>query len=122
MLSYLRCIKSHRGTNDPECRNLSKSYLSCRMDRYVHQAFLLSGYTLRLPVTHTHCETFLPLSVPEQARVKTTALIPPDYPDSLRKESHTLSFVLHVLMHLIRALLTTSVLTGISWLLIRLET
>jgi len=35
MLSYLRCIKSHRGTNDPECRGLSKSYLSCRMDRYV---------------------------------------------------------------------------------------
>ncbi|KAI4913117.1 Cytochrome c oxidase assembly protein cox19 [Alternaria conjuncta] len=33
MLSYLRCIKSHRGTNDPECRGLSKSYLSCRMDR-----------------------------------------------------------------------------------------
>ncbi|KAF1364614.1 hypothetical protein EJ07DRAFT_97625, partial [Lizonia empirigonia] len=33
MLSYLRCIKSHRGTNDSECRNLSKSYLSCRMDR-----------------------------------------------------------------------------------------
>ncbi|UPX10687.1 Cytochrome c oxidase assembly protein cox19, variant 2 [Ascochyta rabiei] len=35
MLSYLRCIKSHRGTNDSECRNLSKAYLSCRMDRYV---------------------------------------------------------------------------------------
>ncbi|KAF2131288.1 cytochrome c oxidase assembly protein COX19 [Dothidotthia symphoricarpi CBS 119687] len=33
MLSYLKCIKSHRGTNDDECRNLSKSYLSCRMDR-----------------------------------------------------------------------------------------
>ncbi|KAF1953280.1 hypothetical protein CC80DRAFT_144015 [Byssothecium circinans] len=33
MASYLRCLKSHRGTNDPECRNLSKSYLSCRMDR-----------------------------------------------------------------------------------------
>ncbi|KAF1937054.1 hypothetical protein EJ02DRAFT_68025 [Clathrospora elynae] len=33
MLSYLRCIKSHRGTNDAECRDLSKSYLSCRMDR-----------------------------------------------------------------------------------------
>ncbi|EUC47484.1 hypothetical protein COCMIDRAFT_89980 [Bipolaris oryzae ATCC 44560] len=33
MMSYLRCIKSHRGSNDPECRNLSKSYLSCRMDR-----------------------------------------------------------------------------------------
>lgn len=35
MLSYLRCIRTHRGTNDAECRNLSKSYLSCRMDRYV---------------------------------------------------------------------------------------
>lgn len=34
-MSYLRCIKSHRGSNDPECRELSKSYLSCRMDRYV---------------------------------------------------------------------------------------
>ncbi|KAF2686612.1 hypothetical protein K458DRAFT_415974 [Lentithecium fluviatile CBS 122367] len=33
MASYLRCLKSHRGSNDPECRNLSKSYLSCRMDR-----------------------------------------------------------------------------------------
>ncbi|KAH7414005.1 hypothetical protein DE146DRAFT_14515 [Phaeosphaeria sp. MPI-PUGE-AT-0046c] len=33
MMSYLRCIKSHRGSNDPECRDLSKSYLSCRMDR-----------------------------------------------------------------------------------------
>ncbi|KAF2706919.1 hypothetical protein K504DRAFT_493248 [Pleomassaria siparia CBS 279.74] len=33
MASYLRCLRSHRGTNDPECRNLSKSYLSCRMDR-----------------------------------------------------------------------------------------
>jgi len=66
MLSYLRCIKSHRGTNDPECRNLSKSYLSCRMDRYVHQAYLFSGYVLRLPITYiaTH---FLPLPVPEQA-------------------------------------------------------
>jgi hypothetical protein len=41
MLSYLRCIKSHRGSNDPECRGLSKSYLSCRMDRYVHRPFLL---------------------------------------------------------------------------------
>jgi hypothetical protein len=39
MLSYLRCIKSHRGSNDPECRNLSKSYLSCRMDRYVPTLF-----------------------------------------------------------------------------------
>ncbi|CAI6253757.1 unnamed protein product [Periconia digitata] len=41
MASYLRCIKSHRGTNDPECRNLSKSYLSCRMDRYVPNYSLL---------------------------------------------------------------------------------
>ncbi|KAF1834261.1 hypothetical protein BDW02DRAFT_550896 [Decorospora gaudefroyi] len=40
MLSYLQCIKSHRGSNDAECRNLSKSYLSCRMDRYVHRPFL----------------------------------------------------------------------------------
>ncbi|KAF1840666.1 uncharacterized protein K460DRAFT_294632 [Cucurbitaria berberidis CBS 394.84] len=51
MLSYLRCIKSHRGTNDPECRNLSKSYLTCRMDRYVHheslhQMSLLPSHTL----------------------------------------------------------------------------
>ncbi|KAF2786918.1 hypothetical protein K505DRAFT_330010 [Melanomma pulvis-pyrius CBS 109.77] len=33
MASYLKCLRSHRGTNDPECRHLSKSYLSCRMDR-----------------------------------------------------------------------------------------
>ena len=43
MLSYLRCIKSHRGTNDPECRGLSKSYLSCRMDRYVPSSTLSRG-------------------------------------------------------------------------------
>ena len=35
MVSYLACIKRLRGTNDPECRTLAKSYLSCRMDRYV---------------------------------------------------------------------------------------
>ncbi|ORY02381.1 cytochrome c oxidase assembly protein COX19 [Clohesyomyces aquaticus] len=33
MADYLRCIRSHRGTNDPECRLLSKSYLQCRMER-----------------------------------------------------------------------------------------
>ncbi|CBX92296.1 hypothetical protein LEMA_P050020.1 [Plenodomus lingam JN3] len=33
MHAYLRCIKSHRGTNDSVCRDLSKSYLSCRMER-----------------------------------------------------------------------------------------
>ncbi|OCK97463.1 cytochrome c oxidase assembly protein COX19, partial [Cenococcum geophilum 1.58] len=32
MTSYLRCLRSHRGTNDTECRMLSKSYLQCRMD------------------------------------------------------------------------------------------
>lgn len=58
MLSYLRCIKSHRGTNDPECRNLSKSYLSCRMDRYVHQAFFSSGCALRPPATYIATHIF----------------------------------------------------------------
>ncbi|KAF2120568.1 hypothetical protein BDV96DRAFT_269756 [Lophiotrema nucula] len=33
MISYLQCIRSHRGTNDSDCRNLSKSYLQCRMER-----------------------------------------------------------------------------------------
>ncbi|KAF2189430.1 hypothetical protein K469DRAFT_491684, partial [Zopfia rhizophila CBS 207.26] len=33
MTSYLKCIRSHRGSNDPECRLLSKSYLHCRMER-----------------------------------------------------------------------------------------
>ncbi|OCK83078.1 hypothetical protein K432DRAFT_291871 [Lepidopterella palustris CBS 459.81] len=32
MTTYLRCLRSHRGTNDPECRLLSKSYLQCRME------------------------------------------------------------------------------------------
>ena len=35
MTSYLSCMKKNRGMNDPECRNLAKSYLACRMDRYV---------------------------------------------------------------------------------------
>ncbi|KAL6169206.1 Cytochrome c oxidase assembly protein cox19 [Exserohilum turcicum] len=47
MMSYLRCIKSHRGSNDPECRDLSKSYLSCRMDRYVDRS--------RRPYKHNLC-------------------------------------------------------------------
>ena len=33
MISYLACIKKVKGVNDNECRNLAKSYLSCRMDR-----------------------------------------------------------------------------------------
>ncbi|KAF2018864.1 cytochrome c oxidase assembly protein COX19 [Aaosphaeria arxii CBS 175.79] len=46
MLSYLQCIRSHRGSNDPECRNLSKSYLSCRMDRNLmaHDSFKNLGF------------------------------------------------------------------------------
>ncbi|KDN70136.1 putative CHCH domain-containing protein [Colletotrichum sublineola] len=31
--TYLECIKKVRGVNDPECRDLAKSYLACRMDR-----------------------------------------------------------------------------------------
>jgi len=30
---YLKCLRSHRGVNEDECRELSKSYLQCRMDR-----------------------------------------------------------------------------------------
>lgn len=33
MTRYLGCIKAHRGTNDDECRLLSKAYLQCRMER-----------------------------------------------------------------------------------------
>lgn len=33
MKQYLRCLRAHRGMNDDECRQLSKSYLQCRMDR-----------------------------------------------------------------------------------------
>lgn len=35
MTQYLRCIRAHRGTNDEECRQISKQYLQCRMERYV---------------------------------------------------------------------------------------
>jgi len=34
MMNYLSCIKKVKGTNEEECRNIAKSYLSCRMDRY----------------------------------------------------------------------------------------
>lgn len=33
MMDYLGCIKKVKGMNDNECRNIAKSYLSCRMDR-----------------------------------------------------------------------------------------
>ncbi|KZF18825.1 hypothetical protein L228DRAFT_251672 [Xylona heveae TC161] len=32
MAEYLRCLRRVRGTNDPECRLLAKSYLQCRME------------------------------------------------------------------------------------------
>jgi cytochrome c oxidase assembly protein subunit 19 len=35
MTNYLSCMKKSKGLNDPECRNLAKSYLACRMDRCV---------------------------------------------------------------------------------------
>lgn len=64
MLSYLKCIKSHRGTNDDECRNLSKSYLSCRMDRCVAafcytfrmaRALVINGILISSPLTGCCC-------------------------------------------------------------------
>jgi hypothetical protein len=33
MTKYLNCIKKVKGMNDPVCRDLAKSYLSCRMER-----------------------------------------------------------------------------------------
>jgi len=33
MTLYLRCLRSHRGTNSPECRLHAKNYLQCRMER-----------------------------------------------------------------------------------------
>lgn len=35
MTSYLACMKKVKGMNDPSCRELAKSYLSCRMERCV---------------------------------------------------------------------------------------
>ncbi|PSN59702.1 hypothetical protein BS50DRAFT_507806 [Corynespora cassiicola Philippines] len=55
MASYLKCLRSHRGTNDSECRELSKSYLTCRMERYPHICLIglpspLSSVTLPRPL------------------------------------------------------------------------
>lgn len=33
MKRYLTCLKSAKGVNSPECRELSKGYLQCRMER-----------------------------------------------------------------------------------------
>ena len=35
MAKYLACIKKVKGVNDSQCRDIAKSYLGCRMDRYV---------------------------------------------------------------------------------------
>jgi len=35
--TYLACMKKARGVNDPDCRDLAKSYLACRMDKYIAQ-------------------------------------------------------------------------------------
>lgn len=43
MTRYLSCIKKVKGVNDEECRNLAKSYLACRMDRY--EAFSLIAWS-----------------------------------------------------------------------------
>ena len=34
MTKYLDCLKKVKGVNENECRNVAKSYLACRMDRY----------------------------------------------------------------------------------------
>lgn len=33
MTTYLTCINKVGGVNKPECRDLAKAYLACRMDR-----------------------------------------------------------------------------------------
>lgn len=33
-MTYLQCIKKVKGVNEDQCRNLAKSYLTCRMDRW----------------------------------------------------------------------------------------
>jgi hypothetical protein len=43
MKGYLECMKKNKGMNDPECRNLAKSYLGCRIERCVDQDSVSSG-------------------------------------------------------------------------------
>lgn len=45
MKMYLKCLRSKRGVNEDECRQLSKSYLKCRMDRYCVAQNMLSCST-----------------------------------------------------------------------------
>jgi hypothetical protein len=35
MMNYLSCLKKVKGVNEDQCRLLAKSYLGCRMDRWV---------------------------------------------------------------------------------------
>ena len=39
MQSYLGCVKKKKGMNDPECRDIAKAYLTCRMDRCARYLF-----------------------------------------------------------------------------------
>lgn len=50
MVSYLRCLRAHRGSNDPECRLQAKAYLGCRMERC---AILPSFPSMPLPQPYT---------------------------------------------------------------------
>jgi hypothetical protein len=82
--------------------------------------------SLRLCSTHScyiHCDMFSSVLRSRASKGEDDGLlIPPKYPDSLRKASHPLAFVLYILVYLTSAWLTTFVLAGISWLLIRSET
>jgi cytochrome c oxidase assembly protein subunit 19 len=44
MMTYLSCMKKVKGMNDPECRDLAKSYLACRMDRCGKYHYAVRGY------------------------------------------------------------------------------
>ena len=43
MQSYLECVKKKKGMNDPECRDIAKAYLTCRMDRCAKTPFFFSA-------------------------------------------------------------------------------
>lgn len=61
MKAYLRCLRAHRGVNDDECRMLSKSYLVCRMERYVFTIFIFTSaacYATLLLILTLHFSSF----------------------------------------------------------------
>lgn len=39
MKAYLACIKKVKGVNEDQCRDIAKTYLSCRMDKYALSTF-----------------------------------------------------------------------------------